>query len=195
MLKIDILASSPYFSLNVINIPVLSSTLFLTVLLLIGLFFFIRASVKDRTTEVQFYADLPETDLLPKVKAYFFQRAYEVKSLDPDQEEVTLEGFVQPSWFLAIFLSLLADSGLLCISLVLFLYFGEFSYRSAFFLLTLLTPLAGIFYWQKAGRVEQVSVKLEPTETENTTQSVITVKAHRDELIQLQQALPLKRQE
>nr|WP_041596817.1 cofactor assembly of complex C subunit B [Halothece sp. PCC 7418] len=177
------------------NIPVLSSTLFLTVLLLIGLFFFIRASVKDRTTEVQFGADLPETDLLPKVKAYFFQRAYKVKSFDPDQEQVTLEGFVQPSWFLAIFLSVLAGSGLLCISLVLFLYFGELSYRSAFFLITLLTPLAGIFYWKKAGRVEQVSLKLDTPPTEETSQSLITVKAHRDELIQLQQALPLKRQE
>lgn len=194
MLKIDIVASSPYFLLNVINIPVLSSTLFLTVLLLIGLFFFIRASVKDRTREVQFQANLPEAELLPKVKAYFFQRAYEVKSLDPDQEEVTLEGFVQPSWFLAIFLSVLAGSGLLCISLVLFLYFGEFSYRSVFFLLTLLTPLVGIFYWKKAGRVEQVSVKLESSDTENSTESLIRVKAHRDELIQLQQALPLKRQ-
>jgi len=195
VLKIDILASSPYFPLNVINTPVLSSTLFLTILLLIGLFFFIRASVKDRTTEVQFSADLPETDLLPKVKAYFFQRAYKVTSFDPDQEQVTLEGFVKPSWFLAIFLSVLAGSGLLCISLVLFLYFSEFSYRSAFFLLTLLTPLAGIFYWQKAGRVEQVSLKLETPEGMETTQSFITVKAHRDELIQLQQALPLQRQD
>jgi len=79
--------------------------------------------------------------------------------------------------------------------LVLFLYFSEFSYRSAFFLLTLLTPLVGIFYWQKAGRVEQVSLKLETPEGMETTQSFITVKAHRDELIQLQQALPLQRQD
>lgn len=176
-----------------INTPVLSSTLFLTVLLLIGLFFFIRASVKDRTTEVQFFAELPEADLLPKVKAYFLERAYQVKSFDPDQEAVILEGFVQPSWFLAIFLSVLAGLGLLCISLVLFLYFNEFTYRNGFFALTLLTPLAGIFYWNKAGRVEQVSVKLNTPDSPK--KSLITVKAHRDELIQLQQALPLQRQD
>ena len=173
------------------NPPILSSTLFLTVLLLIGLFFFIRASVKDRTTEAQFRSNLPEISLLPQIKNYFFQRSYEVKSLDPDQEAVTLEGFVQPSWFLAIFLSFLAGSGFVCIGLVLFLYFSEWSYRSAFFLITLLTPLAGIFYWKKAGRVEQVSVKL--NESSEAEQTLITVKAHRDELIQLQQSLPLQR--
>lgn len=182
---------------NVTNIPVLSSTFFLTILLLIGLFFFIRASVKDRTREIQFIANLPETSLLPKVKDYFLQRAYKVKSLDPDQEEVTLEGFVQPSWFLAIFLSFLAGTGLLCISLVLFLYFSEMSYRSLFFFLTALAPLAGVFYWKKAGRVEQVSVKLETPESPSTEEpmSTVTVKAHRDELIQLQRALPLQRKD
>jgi len=179
----------------VINTPVLSSTLFLTVLLLIGLFFFIRASVKDRTREVQFAANVPESSLMPKVKNYFFERAYQVKSFDPDQEQVTLEGFVQPSWFLAIFLSVLAGLGLLCISLVLFLLFQESSYNTLFFALTALGPLAGVYYWKKAGRVEQVSVKLEnPESSPEDSKSVITVKAHRDELIQLQQSLSLQRQ-
>lgn len=179
-----------------INTPVLSSTLFLTILLLIGLFFFIRASVKDRTREVQFTANLPESSLLPQVKQYFFQRAYQIKSLDPDQEQVTLEGFVQPSWFLAIFLSVLAGLGLLCISLVLFLLFQDSSYSRLFFGLTALGPLAGIFYWKKARRMEQVSVKLETSESATEEpRSLITVKAHRDELIQLQQSLSLQRQE
>ena len=175
--------------------PILSSTFLLTCLLLVGLIFFIRASFKDRTREVQFAANIPENNLLPEIKKYFFQRAYKVKSLDPNQEKVTLEGFVQPSWFLAIFLSVLAGLGLLCISLVLFLFFSEFSYRSLFFILPILSPLAGIFYWKKAGRLEEVSVKLETPPTSETPKSLITVQAHRDELIQLQKALSLKRQE
>ncbi len=186
-----------YFLPDVTHFPILSSTLFLTVLLLIGLFFFIRASVKDRTTEVQLVSSLPETNLMPQVKEYFFQRAYRVTAINPDQEEVTLEGFVQPSWFLAFFLSFLAGSGLLCISLVMFLYFNEWTYRSVFFSVTLLAPLAGVFYWKKAGRTEQVSLKLESAEFSPTEdlKSMITVKAHRDELIQLQQALPLQRKD
>lgn len=140
-------------------------------------------------------ANVAENNLLPEIKNYFLQRAYEVKSLDPNQEKVTLEGFVKPSWFLAIFLSVLAALGLFCISLVLFLFFSEFPYRSLFFILPVVSPLAGVFYWQKAGRVEEVSVKLETPPASETPKSLITVQAHRDELIQLQKALSLKRQE
>jgi hypothetical protein len=140
-------------------------------------------------------ANVAENNLLRDIKNYFLQRAYEVKSLDPNQEKVTLEGFVKPSWFLAIFLSVLAGLGLLCISLVFFLFFSEFPYRSFFFILPAVSPLAGIFYWQKAGRVEEVSVKLETPPASETPKSLITVQAHRDELIQLQKALSLKRQE
>lgn len=179
-----------------ITTPVLSSTLLLTLLLLVGLIFFIRASAKDRTTQVQLTANLPETTVLPQVKDYFFKRAYQVKSFDPNEEEVTLEGFVQPSWFLAIFLSLLAGIGLLCLSLVLFLFFNELNYRSLFFVVTAFAPLAGIYYWKKAGRVEQVSVKLESSESNSEPPMTrLTVKAHRDELIQLQNAVPLQRQD
>ncbi|XTZ11367.1 MAG: cofactor assembly of complex C subunit B, partial [cyanobacterium endosymbiont of Rhopalodia yunnanensis] len=35
------------------NLPVLSSTFFLTLLLMMGLFFFIRASAKDRTERIK----------------------------------------------------------------------------------------------------------------------------------------------
>ncbi|MEQ8754914.1 MAG: cofactor assembly of complex C subunit B, partial [Coleofasciculus sp. G1-WW12-02] len=40
--------------------PILSSTFLLTLLLAVGLFFFIRASVKDRTQKVQLIAQEPE---------------------------------------------------------------------------------------------------------------------------------------
>jgi len=57
--------------------------------------------------------------------------------------------------------------------------------------LVLLSPLAGIFYWKKAGRSEQVSLKLE-AESGSETKSLITVRAHRDELAAMQKALDLK---
>ena len=56
------------------------------------------------------------------------------------------------------------------------------------------------FYWRKAGRLEEVSLQWQSNpesgkqESDNTT-SKITVTAHRDELIQLEQALPLTRAE
>jgi hypothetical protein len=174
-----------------VNTPILSSTFFLTLLLAIGLFFFIRASVKDRTEQVKLITEQPEESLLTQLQQYFDQRAYQVTAVDAERNQVTFQGIVRPSWFLAIFLTLLAGCGFLCLSLVLSLLFPGMG--SIFLGLILLAPAAGLFYWQRAGRPERVSLKLEtlPHE-ENGTQSLITVTAHRDELAALQEALQLK---
>ena len=171
------------------NNTILSSTFFLTLLLLVGLFFFIRASVKDRTQVVQLIANLQEASVLSQLEAYFQQRAYQVANVDSAEHQVTFSGFVRPSWFLAIFLSLLAGSGLLCLALVFSFLFPAIG--SVFLLLTLLAPLAGLFYWKKAGRLEQVMLTLKslPNSSDNP-QTLVTVTAHRDELIQLKQTFP-----
>ena len=173
------------------NTTILSSTFLLTLLLAIGLFFFIRASVKDRTQQVQLLSSEPEESLLNRLQQYFDQRAYRVASVDAATHQVTFQGFVRPSWFLAIFLTVIAACGILCLSLVLSLLYPKLS--SAFLALILLAPAAGVFYWNKAGRSEQVLLKVEAVPKQDTdSQSLITVTAHRDELIELQQALKLK---
>lgn len=164
----------------------LSSTLILTALLLIGLLFFIKASVKERPQTLHFVStQLPETTLL-ELQAYFNQRAYrEIAAPSEQTGLVLMEGIVRPSWFLAIFLSILAAIGLLCFSLILsFLYpdIGTFA-----LLPILLAPLAGSFYWKKAKRAEQISLSVSP----QGTGSVITVQGHRDELQTLRQNLAL----
>jgi hypothetical protein len=170
----------------------LSSTFMLTLLLSVGLFFFIRASVKDRTQEVKLVSAQTEASLLTQLQQYLTQRAYRVTAIDAAQSQVTFEGFVRPSVFLAIFLTLLAASGILCLALVLSILLPQLAGTSL--LLLLLSPLAGIFYWQRAGRPEQVSLKIEPTANPSAVdQSLVTVKAHRDELASLQRALNLQR--
>lgn len=171
--------------------PVLSSTFFLTVLLAVGLFFFIRASVKDRTEQVQVLADDYQGNVLSQLQQYFEQRAYHLASVNPQDHQIIFEGLVRPSWFLAIFLSLLAGVGLLCLGLVLMLLFP--SGGNSFFALIALSPLAGWFYWQKAGRSEQVRLQVETLpNSERGDRTLITVSAHRDELIELQRSLDLK---
>jgi hypothetical protein len=170
---------------------ILSSTLLLTLLLAVGLFFFIRASVKDRTQQVKLLAEQPEESLLSQLQQYFDERAYRIAAVDATVNQVTFQGFVRPSWFLAIFLSLLAACGLLCLSLVLSMLYPTFG--SIFLVLVLLAPIAGVFYWQKAGRPEQVYLKVEAIAGQDSiVQSLITVTAHRDELAALQEALQLK---
>ena len=131
---------------------VLLSTFFLTLLLSIGLLFFIRASVKDRTQIVKLVSEQSEDSVWLQLQEYFAQRSYRVGAVDAEQSQVALEGFVRPSLFLAIFLVMLAAIGILCLALVLAILFPNFSV--AWFSLLLLAPLAGVFYWRKAGRSE-----------------------------------------
>ncbi|NEQ63648.1 MAG: cofactor assembly of complex C subunit B, partial [Moorea sp. SIO4A1] len=101
------------------NTTILASTLWLTLLLAVGLFFFIRASVKDRIQQVKLASPETEESLLNQLKQYFYQRAYQVAAVDAATNQVTFQGIVRPSWFLAIFLTVLAACGILCLSLVL----------------------------------------------------------------------------
>lgn len=171
------------------NAPVISSTFFLTLLLMVGLFFFIRASVKDRTEQIKLLTSEPEEVLLARLKTYFEKRAYRITDTDAAKNQVTFQGFVKPSLFLAIFLTTLAALGLFCLALVLALLYPDAD--KFVWLLLLLAPTAGIFYWRKAGRLERVLLKIDST-VEQNSQKFLIVTAHRDELIQLRQALPLQ---
>lgn len=171
--------------------PVLSSTVLLTVLLSIGLFFFIRASTKDRIEVAKLVSDQPETSLLAQLQQYFTQRAYRIATVDAASNTVVFEGLVRPSWWLAGFLTGLAAAAFLCLALVLSLLFP--SQAQLFPALALLAPAAGYFYWVKSARPEQVSLQVEPlASAENSPQQLVIVTAHRDELAELQRSLRLK---
>jgi Cofactor assembly of complex C subunit B len=168
---------------------ILPSTLLLNLLLIVGQVFFIRASTKDRIEKAQLISTQEEAILLPRLKEYFQSRFYRVAEVDPEQNQVTFEGFVRPSLFLAAFLTLLAFVGTMSLALVLSQLFP--SYGSIFLGLLLLSPLSGLFYWKKAGRLEKVLLKVEPTKSNQDSSSRITIVAHRDEINELQQALKL----
>lgn len=155
--------------------------------MMIGLFFFIRASVKDRTKQIQLIPAESEDILIKKLQEYFEARAYQLTSIDAQNKQVAFKGYVQPSIFLATLLSFLAVVGLSCLALVLFLLFP--SVNNIFWLLVLIAPLAGVFYWKKAGRWENILLQVTP-KIDNS--NVVTITAHRDELIQLQENLSVQ---
>ncbi len=158
---------------------------------MVGLFFFIRASVKDRTEQVKLISEVPKTSLLEQLKTYFTQRAYSISASDATQDTITFKGLVRPSLFLAVFLTILAALGLICLVLVFSFVYPPLT--PLFFTLELLSPVAGIFYWKKAQRVETVSLSLESFSQEGSQSgSLLTLTAHRDEVIQLKQTFPLK---
>ena len=165
------------------------STFILTILLMIGLFFFIRGSIKDRTEIVTLKCQDTEDNILSYLRNYFTERSYQVKAIDSQTNKVTLEGMVAPSIFLAVFLSFLAGCGLFCFALVLSMLFDTES--TTFLALLILAPLAGYFYWKGSSRVEQVAFRLD-SNAQESADTVITIQAHRDELIQLQNGFPFQ---
>ena len=165
------------------------SPLWLTLLMFVGLVFFIRAATKDRTQVAQLLAPCSEESLLAQLQQYFDQRAYRVTAIDAAANQVTFEGMVRPSVFLTLLLTLMAAIGALCFALVLSMLVplslvGGLSFLG-------LAPLAGWFYWRGAGRSEQVSLKVQAASPPSAMTCLITVKAHRDELAELQRALGL----
>ncbi|MGB6169926.1 MAG: cofactor assembly of complex C subunit B [Geitlerinemataceae cyanobacterium] len=171
--------------------PALSSLLLPTMLLGIGLFFFIRSSVKDRTEQLTLHSEETAAAIAAQLRAHFTSRAYRITEIEPSRDRVTFEGNVQPSWFLAIFLTVLTAIGLLCIVPIISVFAPQVAPISAG--VVLLSPLAGVFYWKQAGRKEQVSLRVEPfTQTDSQIQSQVTIRGHRDELTALQQAVSFR---
>ncbi|MEL6496519.1 MAG: cofactor assembly of complex C subunit B [Cyanobacteria bacterium J06623_7] len=166
------------------NLPIISSTLLLTLLTIIGLFFFIRASVKDRTKQIQLLPDESEDILIRQLQEYFEARAYQIAAVDPESKQVSFKGYVQPSIFLAILLSCLAVVGLSCLAFVLMLLFSNLN--SLTWSIVAISPLAGVFYWQKAGRWEEILLQVM---AKRDRPNLVRITAHRDELIQLQENL------
>jgi hypothetical protein len=168
--------------------PVLTSTFILTLLLAVGLFFFIRASTKDRIEQMVLESSSSEADLLPRLQQYFTDRAYRIAAVDRDTDIITFEGIVSPSIFLAVLLTALAAVGAMCLALVLSMLFPANS--NLFLGLLLVAPIAGWFYWQGSARTEQVRLKVEAP-TAQPSPTLIKISGHRDELAVFQSTLQL----
>jgi Cofactor assembly of complex C subunit B len=162
--------------------PVIVSAAFLTLLLAVGLVFFIKASVKERVESLSFPLTEPEAEFLPKFDRYLVDRAYRLVDVS-DVSGVTYEGAVAPSWFMAIFLTTLAAAGFLCLGLVGSYLLPALGDRCL--LLGLLAPIAGWFYWQRSARPEQVNLTVEL----GSGQRIVTITGHRDELHILEKSL------
>jgi Cofactor assembly of complex C subunit B len=171
---------------------VLVSSASLTFLLAIGLMFFIKASVKDRIEKISFAITEPEEAFLAKLDQYLVDRAYKLVDIS-DTTGVTYEGLVAPSWFMAIFLTSLAAGGFLCLGLVLNYIFTS----NLFLVLAILAPLAGLFYWKKSERLEQIvfiATESIPKnfQREQANGKMLSLTGHRDELKILERSLNIQ---
>ncbi|HRD41744.1 MAG TPA: cofactor assembly of complex C subunit B, partial [Prochlorococcaceae cyanobacterium AMR_MDS_5431] len=97
----------------------ISSTFLLTLLLAIGLIFFLRAASKDRTTVVTVRSSRPAIEVLDGLVKWLNQRGWEQEDGDLEKKILRFRGSVVASTGLAILLSILGTIGAGCLSLIM----------------------------------------------------------------------------
>lgn len=165
--------------------PTSGSTLLLTLLLAVGLVFFLRAASKDRTTVVDVHSPRPPEVVLDGLTGWLTARGWSGDGGDPERRLLRFRGQVRASLWLAILLSLLGAVGATCLGLVLTQLqpaLGPWP-----LLLGLLGPLAGLIYRRRAARAESFELRLISGDPE--AGSNLRLRAHRDELIAVEQEL------
>lgn len=100
-------------------------------------------------------------------------------------ETITFRGIVQRSVGQAVFLSFCTALAMLSLGLVLDIQFQDVVLpfglgKPNWFLLALISPYAGIYYWGSGDRVDDCTVKLATNEQE--TENEITVQGSEEEL-------------
>ena len=91
--------------------PTLGSTLLLTLLLAIGLVFFLRAASKDRTTVVEVSSPRPAMEVLDGLGAWLTDRGWQSDGGEPERRLLRYRGQVRASVPLALLLSGLGGLG------------------------------------------------------------------------------------
>ena len=160
-----------------------SSVLLLTILLAIGLAFFLRAASKDRTTVLEMSSPKPPLEVLNGISFWLEQRGWKSDGGDINKQILRFTGVVEASLFLTILLSIFAGLGSACLGLVLRQLYPAFEWWPLL-LVVLGSPIAALFYRRKATREEVLELRLiEEDKSEGIT---LRLRAHRDELIAME---------
>ena len=164
----------------------LGSTLLLTILLSIGLIFFLKASSKDRTTIIDISSSKKPVEVLNEVCNWLKLRGWKQIKVNSDNKILTFRGQVISSKSLAIFLSILGGLGSCSLGLVIVQIYPFLNWWPI--LLGLIGgPIAGFVYYKKSQRDEIFEFKLINEYELKFTK--LRLKAHRDELIAFENQL------
>jgi hypothetical protein len=106
-------------------------------------------------------------------------------------ETITFRGVVARSASQAFFLTFCTALGMLSLALVLQIQFNDLELpgigKPNWFLLALLSPYAGVYYWRSGDRVDECSFKLQTNEEE--TMNEIIVQGSEEEIERMWRAL------
>ncbi|CAM9892500.1 unnamed protein product [Discosporangium mesarthrocarpum] len=104
-----------------------------------------------------------------EIVAYFQANNYKIMNAG---EEITFEGVIEANKGQAFFLVFCTALSFATLALVLQIQFPAVG--NYWFLLTLLSPYAGVYYWQNASRNDKAKVRLETSEDEDVTELFVT---------------------
>lgn len=139
-----------------------------------GLWSLIKRSVKSKIVEKTYIGE-GEGKKMPNQVAgeilSFFTRNNFVVINTGERETITFEGMMVPNRGQAALLTFCTCISLASVALVLTITVPQFG--NNWFWLTILSPLAGVYYWKRASRKEQIKVKMILAEDDETLSEII----------------------
>ncbi|PSS35331.1 Protein COFACTOR ASSEMBLY OF COMPLEX C SUBUNIT B like [Actinidia chinensis var. chinensis] len=153
-----------------------------------GLWSLIKRSVKSKIVQ-KTYIQKGEGKKVPnqvagEILSFFTRNNFEVLDI---AETITFEGMMIPSRGQAALLTFCTCISLASVGLVLTITFPEVG--NNWFWLIVLSPLAGVYYWKRASRKEQIKVKM--IVADDGTMSEIIVQGDDQQVEQMRKELEL----
>lgn len=153
-----------------------------------GLWSLIKRSVKSKIVQKAFIGEGDEkkapNQVAGEILSFFTRNNFTV--IDRG-ETVTFEGMMVPSRGQAALLTFCTCISLASVGLVLTITFPDVG--NNWFWITILSPLAGLYYWKRASRKEQIKVKM--MVAEDGTLSEIIVQGDDQQVEQMRKELQL----
>ncbi|PON36963.1 Cofactor assembly of complex C subunit B, CCB [Parasponia andersonii] len=153
-----------------------------------GLWSLIKRSVKSKIVQKTFIgegeAKKPPSQVAGEIMSFFTRKNFVVTDRG---ETITFEGMMIPSRGQAALLTFCTCISLASVALVLTITVPDVG--NNWFWLTILSPLAGAYYWKRASRKEQIKVKM--TVGDDETLSEIIVQGDDQQVEQMRKELQL----
>lgn len=148
------------------------TSLGLFLLSLPGLWSLIKRSTKSKIVQKTFMVTKedgkPPNQIAGEVMSFFTRNNFVVADRG---DTITFEGMMVPSRGQAVFLSFCTCISLASVALVLTITFPDVGDK--WYWITALSPLAGVYYWRRASRKEQIKVKMVIADDESCTDVVV----------------------
>eukprot|EP01018_Ginkgo_biloba_P038839 Gb_25718 [translate_table: standard] len=164
------------------------TSLGLFVLSLPGLWSLIKRSTKSKIVQKTFIVTKEDgkapSQIAGEVLSFFTRNNFVVVDRG---ETITFEGNMVPSRGQASFLTFCTCISLASVALVLTITVPDVGDK--WYWLTALSPLAGVYYWKRASRKEQIKVKMLVVDDESSTD--VTVQGDDEQVDQLRRELKL----